>query len=146
MNNGMSRQAARLLLLPSWMVAFAILIKGYTDSGDGFSAGVIAALGVIMQYLTYGTETAEQLRPVRYARQIAMTGLLVALATAFLPVLRGQPILTHYPGPGKSAVHFGSLELTTPFLFDIGVFLLVMGVCVGIFDLLAHATRRERRP
>ncbi len=43
MNNGMARQAARLLLLPSWMIAFAILIKGYSDSGDGFSAGVIAA-------------------------------------------------------------------------------------------------------
>jgi multisubunit Na+/H+ antiporter MnhB subunit len=145
MNNAMSRQAARLLLLPSWMIAFAILIKGYTDSGDGFSAGVIAALGVIMQYVTYGTETAEKLRPVRYARQIAMAGLLLALSTAFIPVLRGQPIMTHYPGPDNSVTHIGSLELTSPVLFDIGVFLLVMGVCVGIFDLLAHATRRERR-
>ena len=71
MNNGMARQAARLLLLPTWMIAFAILVKGYSDSGDGFSAGVIAALGVIMQYVTYGTAIAEKLRPVRYARQIA---------------------------------------------------------------------------
>ncbi len=145
MNNGMARQAARLLLLPTWMVAFAILIKGYSDSGDGFSAGVIAALGVIMVYVTYGTETAETMRPVRYARQTAMIGLLLALATAFFPVLRGEPIMTHYPGPDRDAMHIGALELTTPFLFDIGVFLLVMGVCVGIFDLLAHATRRERR-
>jgi multisubunit Na+/H+ antiporter MnhB subunit len=144
MNNGMARQAARILLLPTWMIAFAILIKGYSDSGDGFSAGVIAALGVIMQYLTYGTAIAEKLRPVRYARQTAMAGLLIALSVAFIPVLRGQPIMTHYPGPDHHATHLGSLELTTPFLFDIGVFLLVMGVCVGIFDLLAHATRRER--
>ena len=36
MNNGMSRQAARLLLLPTWMIAFAILIKGYSDAGDFF--------------------------------------------------------------------------------------------------------------
>jgi multisubunit Na+/H+ antiporter MnhB subunit len=144
MNNGMARQAARLLLLPTWMVAFAILIKGYSDSGDGFSAGVIAALGVIMQYVTYGTGIAEKLRPVRYARQIAKAGLLIALAVAFVPVLRGQPIMTHYPGPDNHATNLGSLELTTPFLFDIGVFLLVMGVCIGVFDLLAHATRRER--
>jgi multisubunit Na+/H+ antiporter MnhB subunit len=144
MNNGMARQAARLLLLPSWMVAFAILIKGYSDSGDGFSAGVIAALAVIMQYVTYGTVVAEKLRPVRFARQIAMSGLLIALSVAFIPVLRGQPIMTHYPGPDHHATHLGSLEFTTPFLFDIGVFLLVMGVCIGVFDLLAHATRRER--
>ncbi len=144
MNNAMARQAARLLLLPTWMIAFAILIKGYSDSGDGFSAGVIAALGVIMQYVTYGTSIAEKLRPVRYARQIALSGLLIALSTAFVPVLRGQPIMTHYPGPGNHVIHLGSLELTSPFLFDVGVFLLVMGVCIGIFDLLAHATRRER--
>lgn len=144
MNNGMARQAARLLLLPAWMVAFAILIKGYSDSGDGFSAGVIAALGVIMQYVTYGTAIAAKMRPVRYARQIAMTGLLVALSVAFVPALRGRPIMTHYPEPDHHAVHLGSLELTTPFLFDVGVFLLVMGVCIGVFDLLAHATRRER--
>jgi multisubunit Na+/H+ antiporter MnhB subunit len=144
MNNGMARQAARLLLLPSWMIAFAILIKGYSDSGDGFSAGVIAALGVIMQYVSYGTTIAERLRPVRYARQIALAGLLVALSVAFVPVLLGNPIMTHYPGPDRHATHLGTLELTTPFLFDVGVFLLVMGVCVGVFDLLAHATRRER--
>lgn len=144
MNNGMARQAARLLLLPTWMIAFAVLIKGYSDTGDGFSAGVIVSLGIIMQYVTFGTEIAEKLRPVRYARQIALGGLLVALSTAFVPVLFGDPIMTHYPGPDRHATHLGSLELTTPFLFDIGVFLLVMGVCVGVFDLLAHATRRER--
>ena len=144
MNNGMARQAARMLLLPTWMIAFAVLVKGYSDSGDGFSAGVIAALAVIMQYVTFGTAIAEKLRPVRYARQIAMAGLLLALSVAFVPVLRGQPIMTHYPGPGRDPIHLGSLELTTPFVFDIGVFLLVMGVCIGIFDLLAHATRRDR--
>jgi multisubunit Na+/H+ antiporter MnhB subunit len=145
MNNAMARQAARLLLLPTWMIAFAILVKGYFDTGDGFSAGVIAALGVIMVYVTYGTETAEKLIPVRYARQTAMSGLLIALSTTFIPIFRGEPIFTHYPGPDEPARHIGSLELTTPFLFDIGVFLLVTGVCIGIFDLLAHATRRERR-
>ncbi len=144
MRNDMVRQAARLLLLPSWMIAFAVLIKGYSDSGDGFSAGTIAGLGVIMVYISYGTETAEKLRPVRYARQIAMAGLLIALSTAFLPVLFGKPIMTHYPGSDRTATHVGMLELTTPFLFDVGVFLLVLGFCIGTFDLLAHATRRER--
>ena len=94
--------------------------------------------------LFFVATVAERLRPVRYARQIALAGLLVALSTAFVPVLFGNPIMTHYPGPDRHATHIGSLELTTPFLFDVGVFLLVMGVCVGVFDLLAHATRRER--
>ena len=78
------------------------------------------------------------------AQPAQIAGLLIALSTAFVPVLLGKPIMTHYPGPDRHATHIGSLELTTPFLFDVGVFLLVMGVCVGVFDLLAHATRRER--
>lgn len=144
MNNGMARQAARLLLLPTWMIAFAVMVKGYNDTGDGFSAGVIAALAVILQYVAFGTAITEKLYPVRYARQIALVGLLVAFSTAFVPVLRGLPIMTHHPPLDHPVVHIGSLELSTPFLFDVGVFLLVMGVCIGIFDLLAHATRRER--
>ena len=47
MTSPITRFAARVLFLPVWMVSFAVLLKGYADIGDGFSAGVIASLGVI---------------------------------------------------------------------------------------------------
>lgn len=139
----MTRFGVRLLLLPSWMIAFAILIKGYSDTGDGFSAGVVAALGVLLQYLVFGVETMDKMAVVRYARLCSAAGLLIALTVTFSPLLWGDALLTHSPGVGASAVHIGSVELITAVAFDIGIFLLVLGFCVGVIDLVARATPRK---
>src|SRR3954471_3734278 len=50
----MTRALARLLLPVTMMVAAAVLIKGYADVGDGFSAGIIASLGVLLHYVSFG--------------------------------------------------------------------------------------------
>ena len=72
------------LLGPALMVAAAIIIKGYTDVGDGFSAGVIVALAIALRYVALGTERAERSLPVlRRAPVIAAGGLLLALAVGF---------------------------------------------------------------
>lgn len=139
----MTRVFVRLLLLPSWMIAFAILIKGYGDTGDGFSAGVVAALGVLLQYLVFGVETMDRMAVVRNARWCAATGLLLALTVTFSPLLWGDTILTHSPGVGDSPIHLGSVELITAFAFDIGIFLLVLGFCIGAIDMIARATPRK---
>lgn len=136
---------ARALLLPTWMIAFAMLVKGYVETGDGFSAGVIAALGVLIQYLAFGTDVAEKMLPVRYATQLAAVGLLLSLAVAFLPVAFGDPVMTHWPPVGDKPVHLGSLELISAVTFDIGVFLLVVGFCIGVIDLIAHLTPERSR-
>ena len=52
----LTQTVARLLLLPTVVAALAILIKGYAEPGDGFSAGVVAALGVLLQHLALGRE------------------------------------------------------------------------------------------
>jgi multisubunit Na+/H+ antiporter MnhB subunit len=132
---------ARLVLGPALMVAAAILIKGYVDVGDGFSAGVVVALAVALQYIAFGPARAEKALPaLRFAPGVAVAGLLVALATGFLPLLAGDPPFTHLPPPGVSPVHIGTAELMTGVLLDFGVFLLVVGVLV---TLLHHLARSE---
>src|SRR3712207_5601760 len=44
-----TRAIARLLYLPTLLVAAAILVKGFVETGDGFSAGVVGALGVLLR-------------------------------------------------------------------------------------------------
>lgn len=139
----MTRVIARLLLAPTWMVAAAVLVKGYADAGDGFSAAVIAALGVLLQYLTIGTRESGRLAPVRYAREIALAGLVLALLVTFVPVVRGDPPLTHSPAPNARVTYLGSLELVTAVAFDLGVFLLVFGFAVGAIDLIARSANRR---
>lgn len=139
------RFVARLLLAPAWIIALAVMVKGYVGAGDGFSAGVIAALGILIQYLAFGPGEAGDLLPVRYARQIALAGLLLALSVTFVPVLAGRAVMTHFPRPGEDVVHLGSLELLTAVAFDVGVFLLVFGFAVGAIDLIAQTTARSHR-
>jgi multisubunit Na+/H+ antiporter MnhB subunit len=139
----LTRMVARLLLVPVLMVAAAILIKGYVDVGDGFAAGVIAALGILLQYLAFGRAAVQQALPVRHAAKLAVAGLLLSLAVAFVPVLAGEAPLQHAPAPGAAVVHLGSLELLTAVAFDVGVFALVLGMAVATIDLIA-GTPNER--
>ncbi len=145
MTTEMTRTTSRILLLPILMVALGVLVKGYADVGDGFSAGVIASLGIVLQAVAFGAAEFDRLPLVRYAPLATFAGLFLALAVAFAPVLAGDPIFLHQPEYGSSARHFGAVEFITPVLFDIGVFLIVFGFCVGTLGAVARETvRRER--
>lgn len=139
----MTRMVARLLFAPTLMVAFATLLKGYIGTGDGFAAGLIAGMAFLMQFVAFSEREVRRTLHTRYAPFVAVLGLGIALLVTFLPVLRGLPPLTHWPPPGESAIHIGSLELLTAFLFDVGVFLLVVGFTVTSLSLLARAENRE---
>jgi len=144
MSGGMTRVVVRLLLPATLMVGAATLVKGYADTGDGFSAGIVIALGVLVQYVAFGAETARRLAIVRYAPQLIAAGLLLALAVAFLPMLAGDPVMTHRPAPGAKVVHIGAVEGLTAALFDVGVLLIVLGFSVTAFDLATSLRERRR--
>ncbi len=140
----LTQAVARLLLAPAIMVAAAILVKGYVDVGDGFSAAVIVALAVACQYLALGTERAEAELPVlRHAPRLAVGGLLLALACGFFGLLLGDPLFTHQPVAGERPIHVGRLELMTPVLFDVGVFALVLGALVSLLHQLAQPSPED---
>jgi len=137
------RTIAKLLFLPTLVTAVAMLIKGYAQPGDGFSAGVVGALGVLLQYLSFGRRAAERLPLVRLAGKGAFVGLLIALLVAAAPVFLGQPVFTHYPSAGASVVYVGTVELITAFLFDAAVFLVVVGFVIGAVQMISHTIADE---
>ena len=144
--SGVIELIAPRLLGPAVMVAAAIIVKGYTDVGDGFSAGVIVALAISLRYVAFGTEGAEASLPIlRRAPAVAAAGLLIALADGFLPVAFGDPPFTHQPGPGEHVIKFGTLELISAVVFDLGVFLLVCGVLVMLVHHLARLVEGGER-
>jgi multisubunit Na+/H+ antiporter MnhB subunit len=143
MTGPLTRPVARVLLPTSLVTAVAILIKGYADAGDGFAAGAVAATGVIVQYVAFGARAVERLLPVRLAPASVVVGLLLALAVTFAPVIAGRPLLSHAPAPGAHVVHIGILELHTAMLFDVGVFLVVLGFAVGVMRTIARTPQPD---
>ncbi len=141
----LTQMVARLLFLPALMVALATLVKGYSDTGDGFTAGVIAALAVLLQVVAFGEAEVARRLPLHLAPTVSLAGLIVALAVTFSSVVRGDPIMTHVPAPGMTVVHLGSVELISAFLFDIGVFLLVFGFVVSAIVIIAETGNQRRR-
>lgn len=139
----MTQFVSRLLFAPTLMVAFATLVKGYADAGDGFAGGVIASLAFLMQFVAFGEREVRRQLHTRFAPHLGFLGLGVALLVTFWPMVRGDPVLTHLPPPDASVVYLGSLELITAFAFDIGVFLVVVGFGVTSMSLLARAEHRE---
>lgn len=144
MTSVLTQTVARLLFASVLVIALAVLVKGYADVGDGFSAGVIASLGLLLQYLAFGRAEAERLLPIRLAPAFAFLGLLLALLVAAIPLLRGEALLTHVPSPGADVVELGTLELITAVAFDAAIFLLVLGAVVGIIHTIAVIREEER--
>lgn len=140
----MTQRITRLLFAPTLMVAFAVLIKGYIGAGDGFAAGIIAGMAFVMQFVAFGERNVRRNLHTRYAPVVAMCGLALALACTFLPVLRGLPLLTHWPPPDAKVLHFGTVEILTAVAFDVGVFLLVLGFTVTALALVSRAESREQ--
>jgi multisubunit Na+/H+ antiporter MnhB subunit len=143
MTSVLTRMVARALLAPAFIVAAAILVKGYIDVGDGFAAGIVASLGVLLQYLAFGRDVVADALPVHRAHGVALAGLALAVAVLVVPFATGGAPLEHWPPAGDKPVYVGSLELITAVAFDVGVFLLVLGAAVAIIDALAAVTGEE---
>lgn len=130
------------LLGPALMLALAMIVKGYADVGDGFSAGVIVALAIALRYVALGRARAEAGLPIlRYTPALGVVGLLIALGSGFFGILTGEPPFTHAPGPGEEVVRLGTLELMSAVLFDLGLFLLVACALVAMMQQLARLIR-----
>jgi multicomponent K+:H+ antiporter subunit A len=134
---------ARLLLPISGVVAVFFFLRGHNAPGGGFVAGLVMAVGLLLQYVVSGTDWVED--RVRIApRSLIGIGLLLVVGTAGGSIVFGQPLLTsstlHLSLPMIGDVHLGSV-----LLFDAGVFCIVVGAAMLILVALAHQSMRARR-
>lgn len=127
--------------LASLMVLFSIfvLLRGHNEPGGGFIAGLIAASAFAIYGIACGVS------PVRRAiyfhpMTISGIGLLSAASAGLMSIFAGTPFLTGLWAPVDAlGVH---LELSTVLLFDIGVYLVVLGSLTSI--ALGLEEREER--
>ncbi|WP_404440553.1 monovalent cation/H+ antiporter subunit A [Stutzerimonas chloritidismutans] len=132
---------SRVLLPMALLVSVFIFLRGHNLPGGGFIAGLITAVALILQYISHGVVWAQQRQPFSY-HSVAGLGVLIAGLTGLGSWLFGRPFLTSAFG------HFhlpliGDFELATAMLFDLGVYLAVVGATLLILSNLGHVSQDE---
>jgi multicomponent K+:H+ antiporter subunit A len=128
-----------------FIVAFAVylFLRGHDLPGGGFAAGVTLCIALIVQYIASGVRWTEDHLRVNPISWIGM-GLLVAVMTGAGAWFFGYPFLTTYFQYRDLPV-LGRTPLATATIFDLGVFLLVVGATVLVLIALAHQSIRTPR-
>jgi multicomponent K+:H+ antiporter subunit A len=134
---------APVILAISGIVATFLFLRGHNAPGGGFVAGLVMAIGLLLQYLAFGTDWVED--RVRLAPRLLIgAGVLLVLGTSAASLAVGYPLLTshtfHLALPLVGDVHIGSAMF-----FDLGVFCEVLGSTLLIITALAHQSIRAHR-
>ncbi len=130
------RTATRYLIALLLLFSVFLLLRGHNHPGGGFAGGLVAAGAFALYSIAFDPGAARELLRVD-PRSLIGAGLLTALGSGLPAVLRGQPFLTgqwtYLELAGGTRVDVG-----TPLLFDVGVYLAVLGMTLTIILALAE--------
>jgi multicomponent Na+:H+ antiporter subunit A len=124
-------QTATRMLLPVLMLfSVFLLVRGHNEPGGGFTGGLVAAAGFALYAIAFDTTSAR--RALRVSQHVLIgTGLSLGALAGVVPMVRGDSFLTSMHGyatlPG-----IGQIELSSILVFDIGIYLVVLGVTLMI--------------
>jgi multicomponent Na+:H+ antiporter subunit B len=130
-------QTASSYLLPILLLfSFFLLLRGHYNPGGGFVGGLVASIAFVLHSFANGTDSTMKI--LRYKPlTLIPVGLIVSSLSMFLPVLFGLPVMTglwlNEPIPVIGMI--GS-----SLFFDIGVYLVVIGVVLTILFTISLET------
>lgn len=128
--------ATRVMMPIALMVAAYIFFRGHNLPGGGFIAGLVAAIAVIMQYMASGFSWAAARQRFPY-HGIIGSGVLIAAVTGLGAWFNDLPFLTSAFGY-VTIPPLEKFELATAALFDLGVFLAVVGAVMLALESLSR--------
>ncbi|WP_165831747.1 Na+/H+ antiporter subunit A [Brachybacterium endophyticum] len=116
------------------MFSVYLLMAGHNHPGGGFAGGLVAGIALTLRYIAGGRYELSEAAPVQ-AGLVLGVGMATAVAAAVLPVFFGGSVFS----TATPVVHvpvLGELHFPSALLFDIGVYLVVIGVVLDILRSL----------
>ncbi len=135
MNSLILRTATRLLTGLLLLFSIFLLLRGHNEPGGGFIGGLVAAAAFALYGLA-ATPSLTRRALVFDTRSYIAVGLMVTTATAMYPMLSGLPVLMGLWG--EFNIFGQSVEIGSALFFDIGVYLVVLGVTLTIILSIAE--------
>lgn len=134
-------QTATRVLMPLLLLfAVFLLLRGHNQPGGGFVGGLVVASSFVLYSIAFGVQASRRALLVNPSTLLGV-GLLVALGSACVAVFLGHAFMTAlWTELDLGGTH---IALGTPLIFDIGVFLTVIGVVLTIAFTLSEVSQSE---
>jgi len=136
MRSSILQTAAHYLLPILLLFSVFLLLRGHYYPGGGFVGGLVASIAFVLHSFANGTE--DTLKILRYKPlSLIPIGLMISSLSMFLPLLFGLPVMTGlwFDEPIPVIGMIGSA-----LFFDIGVYLVVIGVVLTILFTISQNT------
>lgn len=131
----------RILFHSIIIVSLYLLFAGHNLPGGGFAGGLVAGMALVMRYVAGGRYELGAAAPTDAGRLLGV-GMTIALACAIVPLFFGVAPLTSTWWEAEIPV-FGHVEFVTSTLFDVGVYLVVIGLVLDVLRSLGAEVDRQ---
>ena len=131
----------RLVFHVILVVSVYVMLVGHNLPGGGFAGGLIAGLGLMVRYLSGGREELDAAAPIDAGTLLGL-GLAVAAVSGLLPTILGGGVLQSATVDIAIPL-LGDLHLVTSVFFDIGVYLVVIGLALDVLRSLGGGIDRH---
>lgn len=132
----MLQVAIRFISLIIFAFSIYLFLAGHNNPGGGFIGGLMTAISLLVLYLAFDMKTIKDVIRLNFTVFIGI-GLLFAVGTGIISMLFGYQFLKHFFDTFQLPI-FGEVELTTALLFDLGVYLVVVGAALTIILNIAE--------
>ncbi|ART72524.1 Na+/H+ antiporter subunit A [Mycobacterium dioxanotrophicus] len=133
--------ATRVIFPLIMMLSAYFFFAGHNHPGGGFAGGLTAGLALVLRYLAGGRYELGETLPLD-AGKILGTGLALSATTAITSVALGAPALSSAVVQLDLPV-FGHVKLVTALFFDLGVYLIVVGLVLDVLRSLGARVDNE---
>jgi multicomponent Na+:H+ antiporter subunit B len=131
------KTAANYLLPLLLLFSVFLLIRGHYLPGGGFIGGLVASIAFVLHAFANGLNSTREY--LRFHPGVAIPiGLAISVLSGIAPMLKGLPYMEAlwFPDPVVVIGMVGS-----PLFFDIGVFIVVIGVTLTILFTISEAAQ-----
>lgn len=126
---------------PLLMFSAYLLFAGHNQPGGGFAGGLVAGIAILLIWTAGGTATVRAVLPFR-STLLMGAGLVVAAGVGFASLIPGLAYLES--GYIELSIPvIGKLKLVSALAFDIGVYLVIVGMALGLIRSLGEEGTHE---
>ncbi|MFO7908466.1 Na+/H+ antiporter subunit B [Vreelandella aquamarina] len=131
--------AARFLMPLQLLFSVFLLLRGHDEPGGGFIAGLVAAGAFTLYMFAFGVSATRDVLRMIDPRDLIGAGLLLGMISVVPAWFMGEPFMTAQ----WWTIPVVDFKASTPLIFDIGVYLAVLGAVTGMVMSLMEVDKDE---